>query len=162
MHLIFGDDMLGSFWKQPGRTLASTMLKDVHFNDRLFKDTEEVYFGEKALKGQNPETAPMYLSTRLPLYGIKEYMKTWSSYYSWKGANPDSKEDVMDVFIRHARSIYSELRKILSYELLGRLFGCSQEESDNGLIPSGNFLILGVFLFFFFFSLLVEPIEYIA
>lgn len=153
MHLIFGDDMLGSFWKQPGRTLASTMLKDVHFNDRLFKDTEEVYFGEKALKGQNPETAPMYLSTRLPLYGIKEYMKTWSSYYSWKSANPDSKEDVMDVFIRHARSIYSELRKILSYELLGRLFECSQEESDNGLIPSGNFLILGVFLFFFFFSL---------
>lgn len=114
--------MLGPFWKQPGRTLASTMLKDVHFNDRLFKDAEEVYFGEKALKGQNPETVPLYLSARLPLYGIKEYMKTWSGYHSWKSANPNSKEDVMDVFVRRAKSVYPELRDDFELQITWETF----------------------------------------
>lgn len=107
--LIFSNNMLGPFWKQPGRMLASTMLKDVHFDERWFKDIEEVYFEEKDLKDKNPDSVPLYLSERLPFCILKEYLKTWSAYHSWKTAHPFPQEDVIDLFEKRAKALYPEL-----------------------------------------------------
>lgn len=109
-HLISGPDRLGPYWQQPGRRLATELLKDFHYDDRWFTATEEVYFHKAILMSTNTDAVPLYLSQRFSLAGLRDYFKTWSGYQSWKDANPAINDDIVETFVREAKKLYPELK----------------------------------------------------
>lgn len=108
--LISGPDTLGPYWQQPGRNLATELLKDFHYDDRWFTATEEVYFQKAILTSTNADTLPLYLSQRVSLAGLKDYFKTWSGFQSWKEANPGLNDDIREAFVQKAKKLYPELK----------------------------------------------------
>ncbi|CCK71250.1 trans-aconitate 3-methyltransferase KNAG_0G01930 [Huiozyma naganishii CBS 8797] len=94
LDFAYGDDHLGPYWQQPGRSLLRTLLKGCEFRKDLFRDVQEVYSHATDTQGA------LSITKRCILREYGEYLRTFSAYHSWKAdvANKD-KTDVCDEFL---------------------------------------------------------------
>lgn len=121
-NLSYADDKLGPYWQQPGRRIACEMLKDLQYDPKWFQDIEEVYFYEKDLEGKGPDDIPLFMCQRWTLIQLKEYIKSWSGYHSWKKDHPDSEKDITDAFVDRALELYPQLSQESVLQVIWRTF----------------------------------------
>lgn len=120
--LTFGEDKFGPYWEQPGRNIACEMLKDLHYDSKWFTDVEEVYYHKEDLESKNPESIPLFMYKRLTLMGLKEYIKTWSGYHSWRKDHPVPEKDITDLFMERVNELYPELHETSEVQITWRTF----------------------------------------
>lgn len=120
--LSYSPDGFGSYWEQPGRRLACEMLKELHYDPKYFRDIEEVYFYEDDLKGKGPDDIPLFMHQKTSLAQLKEYIKSWSGYHSWKKNNPNAAKDITDTFVDRAMELYPQLNEDSVLQITWRTF----------------------------------------
>ncbi|KAF2455104.1 S-adenosyl-L-methionine-dependent methyltransferase [Lineolata rhizophorae] len=85
------EDMLGIYWSQPGRDMVQAKLGNVEPAAEWFTDVQRVEY-EPGTKGPNSGEGTKFLSRRLQIGQVKDYMRTWSAYHGWKEAHPGVKK----------------------------------------------------------------------
>ncbi|QRW06586.1 methyltransferase domain protein [Ceratobasidium sp. AG-Ba] len=119
-HLIskysHGEDSLGPYWEQPGRSILEGYLRKVPVPTSPPWDAasiRRVYFvgtHEPALEG---EKHPVILSKYLSWDAFQQYLRTWSSLHNYLASHPDDKDsqgkDIVDRFVNGVREKGEEL-----------------------------------------------------
>ncbi|CCH43098.1 Ubiquinone/menaquinone biosynthesis methyltransferase [Wickerhamomyces ciferrii] len=90
---------LGPYW-EPGRFILRKLLKDVQPPQELFDDIK-VYEDKPGVPSS--QQSPLQIKREIPLEFYQKYVQTWSSYHSWKKANPDA-PDVSDQLIEELKA----------------------------------------------------------
>lgn len=91
-----GDDKLGHYWQQPGRTIVQDLFRALEPPTDLFSDlVRREYIPEDSPKPSIEREAvaekePM-IARELKLGEIMAYHRTSSSYHHWAAAHPDRK-----------------------------------------------------------------------
>jgi ubiquinone/menaquinone biosynthesis C-methylase UbiE len=107
-------DMLGSYWQQPGRSIVQNLLRDVKPPSDTWQDIKRIEY-EPGTNGRHSGHGTMFMSKSLKIGECKEYIRTWSSYHSWREAHPSAEGrsrggsgDVVDQLFDEIASIDSK------------------------------------------------------
>jgi len=113
-----GDRYLGDYWSQPGRTIVQDKLLAIQPPPSDWEDITRIEY-EPGTAGPRTGQGTMFLSKRMTLAQMEEYIRTWSAVHAWQLAHPDSKRkrdggpgDVIDDLLEkmiNAESHLSEL-----------------------------------------------------
>jgi hypothetical protein len=82
-------DMLGSYWQQPGRSIVQNLLRDVKPPTEDWQDVRRIEY-EPGMNGRHSGQRTMFMNKSLKVGECKEYIRTWSSYHSWREAHSTS------------------------------------------------------------------------
>lgn len=80
-------DMLGSYWQQPGRSIVQNLLRDVKPPSNAWEDITRIEY-EPGTNGRQSGQGTMFMNASFKIGQCKEYIRTWSSYHSWREAHP--------------------------------------------------------------------------
>ena len=80
-------DLLGSYWQQPGRSIVQNLLRDVQPPSDAWEDIERIEY-EPGTNGKNSGQGTKFMNVSFKVGECKEYIRTWSSYHSWREAHP--------------------------------------------------------------------------
>ncbi|CCC68574.1 hypothetical protein NCAS_0B04900 [Naumovozyma castellii] len=109
----YGEDQLGPYWEQPGRSILHSSLKDFHLKEEWFGDIEESVLSAVNLRKENStslEGNPLVICKEVSLEEFKEYTKTFSAYHAWKHDDKNKdKPDVCDELIKLILAKHPEL-----------------------------------------------------
>lgn len=112
-HVAYGEDALGPFWEQPGRSILRGMLHDWVFDRRFFTDELEVSFRASELRG-SPASAsknkPLVILNEMTVSDYVSYIKTWSAYHVWKRRHGKSDPDIAEELFKKISAIHPELK----------------------------------------------------
>lgn len=96
----YGDEYLGPYWQQPGRNFLRTFMKEVQIPKKLFENIERVEYTSKDFDQETPLSIKMTVTVDW----WESYIKSWSSYHSWKKDNGD-KEDIAERFLKELKEL---------------------------------------------------------
>lgn len=98
LRLQYGDEQLGPYWEQPGRSILRNLFDAFVIDEQKFEDIVEVrYTAQDVRSGRSFSSSPLKVCKVMNLQDFKNYIGTWSSYHNWKDKNPD-KPDIRDHF----------------------------------------------------------------
>ncbi|AAS54600.1 AGR110Wp [Eremothecium gossypii ATCC 10895] len=85
---IYGESHLGPHWEQPGTRMLKQLLRNLHFDEKLFDD---IYVcresTDDALRGTAGRT-PLHVEKTMTLEQMNSYLSTWSAFHSWRKQDP--------------------------------------------------------------------------
>ena len=82
-------DLLGSYWQQPGRSIVQNLLRDVKPPSDAWQDIKRIEY-EPGTDGRHSGHGTVVMEKSIRIDECKEYIRTWSSYHSWREAHPTS------------------------------------------------------------------------
>ncbi|KAI9704776.1 MAG: hypothetical protein M1836_006556 [Candelina mexicana] len=98
-------ELLGSYWSQPGRSIVENKLRDINPPSLDWTNIERIEY-EPGTQGPHSGLGTMFMSQRMKLGEMKEYIRTWSSFHGWQEEHPQRKKrhedgegDVIDVMV---------------------------------------------------------------
>lgn len=111
-NVSYGDDKLGPYWDEPGRTIAREMLASWRYDPNLFTDIRDFTLHATTLR-----SSPTSQLSQKPLLIIKEMtvadyaanIRTWSGYHSWYKEKSGSQPELGDEFVKDVIDAYPEL-----------------------------------------------------
>ncbi|KAJ5593635.1 hypothetical protein N7537_010539 [Penicillium hordei] len=91
-HFAYQKDptLLGSYWQQPGRRIVQEKLRAVVPPAAEWYDITRVEY-EPSTQGLGSGQGTRFMSARMTLGAMEEYMRTWSSFHKWQQQFPDQK-----------------------------------------------------------------------
>lgn len=106
----YSKDQIGPYWQQPGRNILRNLLKEYNFDSNKFTHIEESYFNACDLRRDKQmfdrdDVFKMCMTCTLQQY--EDYLKTYSSYHSWKldprnsGKSDPCKTYIDEIIKRH-------------------------------------------------------------
>ncbi|KAG0662892.1 hypothetical protein C6P45_000946 [Maudiozyma exigua] len=118
LDLQYGEDKLGPYWEQPGRTILRGLLRDKHLDSALFERIEEnhIFARETAPQKNCSEMSditkfPLRISKQMTLTAYIAYLRTCSAYHAWKKDTKNSTlPDPCDQLVAHLQSLHPELK----------------------------------------------------
>ncbi|EDO18461.1 hypothetical protein Kpol_1032p55 [Vanderwaltozyma polyspora DSM 70294] len=98
--LEYGQENLGPYWDQPGRTILRSGLADFHLDETKFTDIQEVIIDAKMLRSKyyDSDNNPLIVSKKMALSDFANYLRTSSSYFTWRQKHQDS-EDLVQIYM---------------------------------------------------------------
>ncbi|KAI9821200.1 MAG: hypothetical protein M1827_003934 [Pycnora praestabilis] len=86
-----GEQYLGDYWQQPGRSVVQNKLRDVKPPASDWTDIQRVEY-EPGTRGPRSGEGTMYLTKKLKLGEVMEYVRTWSAYHKWQEEHPQKQK----------------------------------------------------------------------
>lgn len=96
----YDNKYFGPYWQQPGRDILRGKLAVAEPPSNMFRDIERY---ENFTLEADP-TAKLEIAMKVPFASYAAYLKTMSSYHSWKEANPDV-PDIADRCIEEIKEV---------------------------------------------------------
>ena len=84
-----GPGTLGPYWEEPGRSIVTSLYRDIIPPGALFKDISRLFFPRYSKSGEREVI--VHMPRRMSLEVMRSYTNTWSSYHGWQNAFPDRK-----------------------------------------------------------------------
>jgi len=113
--------LLGSYWQQPGRSIVQDKLRKVIPPPEQWEDVQRVEYEPDVQAGLGRGQGTRFMSARMKLGAMEEYIRTWSSLHEWQRKFPDRKRrgaegdkdgsgDVVDELMDRVREVEPRLR----------------------------------------------------
>lgn len=124
MDLTYGENELGPYWDQPGRNYLKNLYQDLRLDETLFRDIEDEIFTETDVRSKehvHTEPVPLFMSKFVTLDEYLGFVRTWSSYHTWKKNHPQT-EDIGDQFVKRVLDMYPELSRTSRIQVCHKTF----------------------------------------
>lgn len=82
-------ELLGSYWQQPGRSIVQDKLRKVVPPRAEWEDVQRIEYEPDAAAGLGRGQGRRFMSARMTLGAMEEYIRTWSSFHEWQRKFPD-------------------------------------------------------------------------
>jgi trans-aconitate 3-methyltransferase len=113
--------LLGSYWQQPGRSIVQDKLRKVVPPPEQWEDVQRVEYEPDVQAGLGRGQGTRFMSARMKLGAMEEYIRTWSSLHEWQRKFPERKRrgaegdrdgrgDVVDELMDKIREVEPRLR----------------------------------------------------
>lgn len=102
----YGAKYLGPFW-DPGRQVLRNLLRELHVDTKLFTDVEERCFDGIFIRSKKQN--PLLVTKTFTLKNFENYIKSWSSYHSWRKSNQDEEGDITKRFSDRVLQLYPQM-----------------------------------------------------
>ncbi|SMN21667.1 similar to Saccharomyces cerevisiae YER175C TMT1 Trans-aconitate methyltransferase [Maudiozyma saulgeensis] len=117
LDLQYGENKLGPYWEQPGRSILRGLLQDRHLNPELYERIEESHVMARDQPSAATNDFPLLITKEMPLSGYLAYLKTCSAYHAWqKDPKNQGSPDPCDELITTIQAMHPEL-KDLNYKV---------------------------------------------
>ncbi|KAL1845555.1 trans-aconitate methyltransferase 1 [Diaporthe australafricana] len=83
--------LLGSYWQQPGRSIVQDKLRKVIPPPEQWEDVQRIEYEPDVKAGLGGGQGTRFMSARMKLGAMEEYIRTWSSFHEWQRKFPDRK-----------------------------------------------------------------------
>ena len=112
----YGEDKMGPYWEQPGRDILRNLLREVVPPETEWEGVQRVeYEPDLGGKGKGKGNGEVLMQRRLRLGEVEGYVRTFSAYWNWMGANPGVRSraeggegDVVDEMFEEMRGVDPE------------------------------------------------------
>lgn len=115
-HYSYGKDenLMGSYWQQPGRSIVENKLTDIVPPASDWEDIRRLEYEPRTV-GPSSAKADMFLSKKMSLRECMRYIRTYSAFHGWQEKHPDRKPcdeggegDVVDEAFEEMRRVEPE------------------------------------------------------
>jgi hypothetical protein len=86
----YGDNTMGPYWEQPGRSILREKLRDVVPPKTEWDEVTRFEY-EPGTSGKGSGEGTLLMHRRLRLGEMEGYVRTFSSFHNWAAAHPEKK-----------------------------------------------------------------------
>lgn len=116
------EQLLGSYWSQPGRSIVENKLRDIQPPVSHWKDIQRIEYEPQSKRPMAGE-GTMFMSKTLRLGDCMNYIRTFSAFHAWQENNPEKKRrreggkgDVVDELFDEMISVEPDWQKHTPWE----------------------------------------------